>query len=257
MMDNEDKKVEVDDSAERLVEDIDKNSEEIEKNEGLKKKQSKQLIWAIFLMVSIILIIVAVPFIKTNFMDKFEYHGMSFQKTKLGDLVFYSVRFPVVSGTGQVIGDYSINFRNDPRKLDKIPVNTEEGKIQFSSAGSSYNPVYITINPFMESCGDTVIAMATLAGFLRDSGLEVSSAVTDKAYSRDNNLTHRWCDTAGFDTVIVINNNDWYSEGNATEINELDKNCYEIKFNNCEIMPATERFILVQLEEYASRFQDV
>ena len=220
------------------------------KNKEIEEIQNKQIKWAVFLMVGIILIVVLFPFIKNNFIDKFDYKGLVFQKTQLGELIFYSTRFPVVSGTGQVIGDYSINLRNDPRDLEYIPINVTEGRIAFSSDGREYSEVYISLNPFMEVCEDSGIALFTLSGFLADSGLEVKSAVTDKAYARDNNLTQRWCETGHFDTVIVV------TEGDQTIINEIQDYCYEIQFKDCEILQATEKFMLIILEEYASRFEN-
>lgn len=222
---------------------------------NVEKKQNKQIMWAIFMMISVILIIVVVPFVKHNFFDNFDYKGLDFQKTKMGDIIFYVTRFPVVSMTGQVTGDYSVILRNDPRKLDKIPVNVSDNKIKFSVSEGKYDRVYIAINPFIESCNNSLIAAATLSGFLGDSGLKVKSAVTDKAYAKENNQTYRWCDSSGFDTVLVFNDNDKYSSGNETSIKELESNCYELKFNNCEIMEVTERFMLIILEEYASRFE--
>jgi len=83
----------------------------------INEKHEKQLRWSLFLMAGIILIMVLIPFINNNFINKFNYHGIEFQKTHLGNLVFYSAKFPVVGGTGQVIGDYAVNLRNDPRDL--------------------------------------------------------------------------------------------------------------------------------------------
>ena len=217
------------------------------------KKQNNQVKWALFIMVGIVVIVVLVPYIKMNYFDKFNYKGLDFQKTTLGDLVFYSTRFPVVSGTGQVTGSYSVNLRNDPRDLEYIPVNVKDNKIKFARDGMEFGNVYISLYPFMEMCEDTGIAMATLSGFLTDSGLYVQSGVTDNAYARDNNQTHKWC--SPFETVIVVSDRgEVFTEGNETSISEIGANCYEIKFDNCEVMQASEKFMMVILEEYAERF---
>lgn len=229
-----------------------KNSSEndfYKENKEIEKIQNKQIKWAVFLMVAIVLIIVIVPFVKNNFIDKFDYKGLVFQKTQLGELVFYSTKFPVISITGQVIGDYSINMRNDPRDLEYIPVNVSEGKIEFTVDRNKYGDVYISLNPFMEVCEDSGIAMLTLSGFLSDSALNVSSAVIDKAYAKKYNLTQRWCYNSGFDTVILI------TDGNKTTINEIKPNCYELQFNNCEVLQVSEKFMLNILEQYTGRFE--
>ena len=234
-----DKKTEITETE--PIKDIDKDLDII---------QNQQIKWAVFLMASIVLIIVLVPYIKINFIDKFEYKGLVFQKTKLGEITFYSSKFPIVQGiTGRVLGEYAVNLRNDPRKLEYIPVNTTNRKINFATDVGGYGPVYISLNPFMKTCEDTGIALLTLSGFLRDSGLKVNSAVTDIAYAKANNLTQRWCHNDRFDTVII------YTDGNETSINEINENCYEVKFNNCEVMQATEKLMLTILEEYTSQFK--
>ena len=220
----------------------------VKEDKEINSKQESQIKWAVVLMVGLLVIVLAVPFISENFINSFDYGGLNFQKTQLGDLIFYSTKFPVVSLTGNVIGDYAVNLRKDPRDLDNVLINISDDMIKFSTDGKNYGPAYISLNPFMEMCGDNGIAVMELAGFLRDSGLQVNSAVTDKAYARDNNLTHRWCDSAGFDTVIVV------SDGEENAITEIDNHCYKIEFKDCEVLESVERFILIILGEYAGRF---
>lgn len=218
-------------------------------NSDLKKMQEGQMKWALFLMAAVLIIVVVVPFVKFNYVDKFDYHGLTFQKTQLGELEFYSSQFPVVVGTGEVIGSYSVNLRNDPRELDKIPLNTDNGRIEFTLNDGKFGDAYITLNPFMELCEDSGIAMASLSGFLKDANLNVISAVTDKAYARTNNLTQRWCNTDPTDTVFVV------TDGNDTMITEIQPGCYELQFNDCEIMQVSEKAILVMLEQYGDAFK--
>ena len=231
-------------------ESVDINKEISSGNKNIEEIQNKQIKWTLFLMFATIILILAIFFVKSNFVDKFNYKGLIFQKTQLGDIRFYSTRFPIVGITGQVIGDYAVNLRNDPRKLEYIPVNTTNGKIEFALDKGKYGEVYITLNPFMEVCEDTGISLLELSGFLRDSGLDVRSAVTDKAYAKSNNLTQRWCYDSGFDTVII------YTDGNKTTINEIAPNCYEVVFKECEVLQVSERIIAVILEDYANRFEN-
>ncbi len=220
-------------------------------NKDIEAMQNKQLKWAVFLMASIILIIVIVPFVNTNFINKFDYHGLTFQKTQLGQIEFYSTKFPVVTGTGQVTGEYAVNLRNDPRELADIPLEVDDDKIVFNVIKENfkdvYAPTYITINPFMEACDDSGIALLTLSGFIRDSGPKVHSAVTDKAYAKDNNLTQKWC--YGLNTVFVI------TDGEETKISQIQPYCYKLEFKDCEILEVSEKAVLNFLEQYADRFQ--
>ncbi|MEK6872891.1 MAG: hypothetical protein AABW90_02680 [Nanoarchaeota archaeon] len=237
------------DLSDTKTENINNETAGEQNDKDLEEIQNKQIKMAVFFMIGVILILVLVFFIKGNFIDKFNYKGLVFQKTQLGDIMFYSTRFPVVEVTGQVIGDYAINLRNDPRKLAFISINTTNEKIEFAIDKGKYDPVYISLNPFMKNCEDSGLALLELSGFLKDSGLEVRSSVTDKAYAEANNLIQRWCYNSAFDTVIII------TSGNITTINEIAPNCYEIVFKECEILQASERFMLVVLEDYASRFK--
>jgi len=272
-MDDEDKKVDEPNKEDKKVEDNESseesgfeesifgekkenNEEETPKadpekdNKDIEGIQNKQIKWSVFLMVSIIFIIVVVPFINTNFINKFNYNGLTFQKTQLGDINFYSTRFPVVGTTGLVVGDYAVNLRNDPRDLEYIPVNVTNGRIDFVRSKSLYANVYFTLDPSMPVCEDTGIALIALSNFLRDSGLQVESAVTDEEYAKANDEEYRACDTSEFDTLIIVR------EGEETAINEIQPNCYEMQFNNCEILQVSERFTLIILKEYVERFID-
>jgi hypothetical protein len=218
-------------------------------NSDIKKIQEGQMKWAMFLMMAILIIVVIVPFVKYNYVDKFDYHGLTFQKTQLGDLEFYSTQFPVVVGTGEVVGSYSVNLRNNPKELDKIPITTNKNRIEFTLNDGKFGDAYIALNPFMELCDNSSIAMASLSGFLKDSNLNVISAVTDKAYARDNNITQRWCNSDPLDTVFYV------TDGNDTKITEIQNGCYELQFNNCEILQVSERTILKMLEQYGENFR--
>ncbi|MBT7237721.1 hypothetical protein HN865_02580, partial [Candidatus Woesearchaeota archaeon] len=153
-----------------------------------------------------------------------------------------------------VTGDYSVNFRVDPRELDKIPVRVPDNRITFIQRSiGGYNPVYLTFNSDLKLCEDTSIALMNLAGFLRDSGLEVVSASTNQTYAEENDMKYKDCDSSkqAMDTIIKI------TEGDETAINQLHNNCYEIQFKDCEILEGSERFMLAMLEEYASRFESL
>lgn len=242
-------------NSEEKREDMENNNIIIKEDEFDKRKledsQERQMKWALFLMGGLLILIVAVALVNTYYFDKFNYHGLKFQRTQLGEIKFYSTRFPVIAQTGQVIGEYAVNLRNDPRKIEIIPVDVEDNEIKFNvikkNNKSQYAPTYISIFPFMDTCEDSGIALLTLSTFLRDSGLEVSSAVTDKAYANKNNQTHKWCDP--LNTVIVVNS------GEENIISEIQPYCYEIKFKDCEILPVSERFILNLLEQYGERFE--
>jgi len=215
-----------------------------------KEKQNSQLRLAVFLMLAVLLIIVLIPYIKLKYIDKFKYNGLEFQKTKLGELVFYSAKFPVISTTGQVIGDYAVNLRNDPRDLEYVEINTTDNQIKFARNYGDFGTVYLSLGDQIADCEDSIIAMANLAGFLGDSGLEIKSAVLNKTYAQENNQTFINCWDSDINTVIKI------QQSNKTSIKEAKENCYEINFKDCEILQASEKFQLLILGEYADRFSE-
>lgn len=221
-------------------------------NQDIEAMQNKQLKWAVFLMASIILIIVIVPFVNTNFINKFDYHGLTFQKTQLGQIEFYSTKFPVVAATGKVTGEYAVNLRNDPREIEDIEVRVGFDDIDFryykNEDGSiGYYPVYISLDPLMEVCEDSSLALLTLSGFLKDSGLEVGSASMDKEYAAANDVLYKRCEEES--TVILV------TQSNENKITEIGETCYEIRFKDCDILKVSERFVLNILEQYGKRFQ--
>jgi len=57
-----------------------------------KEMQNRQIMWAVILMISLILIVVAVPLIKKNFIDKFRYINLDFQKTRIQQALFFILR---------------------------------------------------------------------------------------------------------------------------------------------------------------------
>jgi len=229
--------------------EINKKNRNEKKSKKLSKKeiQNRQVMWAIILMVSLILIILLVPFIVKNFINKFVYLNLDWQKTKLGKIFFYSTRVPIIDKEGNIVDVYTMNFRNDPRDLEKIefiPLE-KDPDIYFRQDKT----VYISLNPDMEACEDNTIALIPLAGFLRDfGGFNISSAVSDSDYARANNMTYAVCGIYPQNTVIYINS------GNKTEIKKTEKDCYELTYSNCEIIKATEKFELLILEKYMSYF---
>jgi hypothetical protein len=170
----------------------------------------------------------------------------------LGQIEFYSTKFPVVAATGKVTGEYAVNLRNDPREIEDIEVKVGFDDIDFryykNGDGSiGYYPVYISLDPLMEVCEDSSLALLTLSGFLKDSGLEVGSASMDKEYAAANDVLYKRCEEES--TVILV------TQGNENKITEIGETCYEIRFKDCDILKVSERFVLNILEQYGKRFQ--
>lgn len=232
--------------------EVKKNKKEVRNKKSKHKKKlsknqirEKQIMWTVVLMGSLILIMVLVPFIVKNFINQFVYINLDFQKTKLGEIRFYSTRVPLADNQGQIIGTYSMNFRNDPRDLEDIYVDIREEPVQFDRTGV----VYITLNPEMEACEDNSIAFIPFASFLRDfANINITSAVTEKDYAKEVNLPHVNCDNTHGNTILSIDS------GDETKIEKIRTGCYKLTYSDCEVLAVTEKFELLILEEYMSYF---
>lgn len=241
-------------------EKVEDKPEEIEKPNPLelRKKQNRQTLWALVLMISIILIIILVPYIKQNVFNKFQYIGLDFYKTKLGSdvtgaavgngITFYSTDIPLINQYGFPIGEYSIYFRNDPRELENINVEVIEKKIEFQKN----NTIYISIQYDAPICEDNIIAVVGLTNFLDKFGnLRVDGAMNDAVYASNNNLDYVTCKTNPENTVILM------KTGNETKISKTGRNCYELQYKDCEINKVTEKFILTIIEGYMKRYNEL
>lgn len=223
-------------------------SEEKSDLEKLKKdrnKQNKQILWALVLMLSVIVIIVAVPFITQNYFNKFIYISLDFQKTQLGDLIFYSTKIPLANKRAQITGMYSMNFREDPRDLEYIDVKIPGETIFFKKD----KIVYITLDKDIGECEDSAIAMINLAGFIKDfAGFNVSSGFTDETYANESGFDYVTCKNHPNNTVITV------KSGSTTQIRKYEDRCYSLTYSECDVNEISERFILLILEKYMEYF---
>jgi len=190
-----------------------------EKNiEGKKqiKEENKILRNFIFgLIVLIVLVLLFVLFINST--RNFEYEGLKFKIVKEGALIFYKTSFPLFSEKGEKVADYNFFIRNDPRELKDIPF---KGELFLTKN------IVINMTGNLNCEGNGIIAIANLKKPFELLGINVI---------RDENS---FCDLLGTYTFIQI------QEANETKIEKFGPSCYEINVNNCEILEATERFMV-------------
>lgn len=228
------------------LEEKNDNIEENKENLGLKKNQNKQIFWAVFLMVLVILIIITTPFIVKNFINKFVYINLDFYKTMMGKITFYSTKVPITDKQMNIIADYDINLRNDPRKLDYIKVNVSENKVIFKK----FMTVYVSLESNSPRCEDNLISVVGLTQFLKEFGnFTVKAAMDNKDYANETGYPYVTCSNYPTNTVIHL------TSGNSSEIKKINDNCYELTYDNCRITPVTERFMLIILEDYMGYFK--
>jgi len=194
------------------------------------EKEKKIFIGVGIAMLCFILMFAAVYFI-IYLTNHFEVGGVNFEidKTDLQGQTIYKTSIPgtIYNGTfilGGTIGtraDYNFYFRTDPRILEK--------DISFDGVLNIEGNMVLNMTQDFNCDGKGIIAIANL--------LNVYKAIGTKVI-KDENAT---CDPNGRYIFLKI------QEGNQTSINQFGPTCYDINVNNCEILPATERYLLETL----------
>jgi hypothetical protein len=151
----------------------------------------------------------------------FNYEGVKFEIVKqcgIGNsncLILYKTAIPVVYN-GKIV-PYNFYLRNDPRKLGGIVV---DGNVSLSE-----NAV-VNLKSDFNCNGDGMIGLANLVNLYKVLGINTI---------KDENAS---CDKLG--RYIYLN----IEEGNSTKIEQTGPKCYNIQVSNCEILKATEKFML-------------
>jgi hypothetical protein len=206
------------------------------KEEGKKKKQDKELYWILGVMAGLIVVFLAASSIIQSF-NAVEYEGLTFGKEKVGQIDFfvYSYMTDKSVATGRVVQDLQLKpvflyFRTDPRKND-VPVQGE--KIVFPAG----KKVFTGISDGLEKCEQSTLAVAGVSSFIVQNGFKLEAGLMNGTEAKANDLPYVKCKFYENNPVII------FKEGEETSVN-LEGNCYEITANNCEILPAAEKFIL-------------
>jgi|SRR3989344_776458 len=194
------------------------------KRTGRKNKNDSQAWIVIGVMIGIILILVITTMVVRN-MRTFQYEGLTFTKERFDKINVYHYYYYFSDESGQQYR-YNLYLRNDPRE-NEVPINAN---ITFGN-----KKVYVGIGDGISQCRDSARDVASLYSFLHNNLIDVKAGLTNEIEAVESNLTHVSCSRYPNNKVIVI------SEGDETEITQ-DKNCYEIKVANCELLDAVEKF---------------
>lgn len=187
------------------------------------KKEAKVFKVVAIVIVGLILMFLGFLWL-INSMNKFDVGGTIFEidKTDMVGKTLYKTSLPV-QGTSEITGkmvtaDYNFYLRNDPRQLDdKVPFY---GILKLKKE----NVINLTEN--FNCDGDGVIAIANMLKLYEIVGGNVI---------KDGNAS---CDSLGRYGFINI------LKGNETYIDRSGPACYNIYVKDCEILKATERFML-------------
>ena len=211
-----------------------KDGEEITLDKGeirmdekeITKKQDKQTKWIVIVMALALVSVFLIPYFLGK-SGEFNYGGLEFKKILFDKLPLYHSRIPLTSITGNVVSNYNLYLRNDPRDLEYIPI---KGEIRL------LKNVVFTFNPEMV-CKNEIIASTSVVGFIQGATSANLIPGTPNKSEASDKLAYADCDSDKHTTII-------FDLGNQTEIIQEKPNCYRINVANCEVVEAAERFII-------------
>ena len=194
----------------------------------VKKESNKEVYWMIGVLVVMLITFLSFSAIFKSF-HTFDYEGLTFTREKFGEIPVYHYYY-YYNYLGDIF-QYNLYLRNDPREND-IPV---DGKIEFSSI----RPVYISVNGHkLIQCEQSNIAVAGVSAFFTNNLVETRSATPNIIESQYRRITYADCENMPNDQVVVI------TSGEESKIETTGDSCYTITIANCEILDATEKFIV-------------
>lgn len=204
---------------------------EIPKRKKKLSKLDRQFYWFFGILIGFFVVFLFSYYIFYSLINKFDYYGISFERIKEGDIIFYHSIVPLTKTSGERV-NYHFYFRTDPRKNEILV----EGEIEIPRD----LVVYISTNETgILRCPYFSVSYASLRMFLKDGGgFEVRDGVPDEARANEINLSYITCENRPLNPVILL------QQGNETKITRIGSSsaCYLIEVSNCEILPAIEKF---------------
>ncbi len=201
--------------AKEAEEAIEEKEEEVIPSRATVQKESK-LLRNTLLILGLVALVVAFIIILNNASKTFTVDGVTYAIVKLPG-TFYNTKIPaIINGS---LTSYNFYLYDDPRIIKKtIPFN--------GSMKINLGEITVLNVPDSLNCkGDGMVAAVNLANLYGLVGKVI----------KDFNAT---CDLSG--RYLYIN----VQEANKTGIQQTAPACYNINVNNCEILPAAERFMM-------------
>ena len=215
-------------------------TEDLEKLSG--EKQNSYIKYLMFGMIVILLIILAFAF-KPKEKTRFGYLGMEFERVMFDKIPLYQTSVQSINRvTGEATGqNYIIYFRNDPRKLEHIPII---GRIRLT------REVVIALDKSITeaNCLNSTLAALNMGQFMNAAGIKALRGTTNLTENGEENLNYASCELSDNISVIIT------EAGNKTEIVQESTNCYKIRVNNCQVVEATEKFLIGAIAHSRGKF---
>lgn len=211
------------DGKEKIVKKCTIEEEKDNPSEEQIKKEAKVFKVIAIVIIGLILMFLAFLWLISS-MNKFNVGGTIFEidKTDMIGKTLYKTSLPVQGNstiTGKITtADYNFYLRNDPRQLEKY--------VQFYGIIKLKKENVLNLTESFNCNGDGIIAIANMLKLYEIIGGNVI---------KDENAS---CDSLGRYGLINV------LEGNETYIERYGPACYNIYVKDCEILKATERFML-------------
>mgnify|MGYP001562348301 CR=1 FL=1 len=187
-----------------------------EVKDGQIKEQNK-ILRNILIILGVVIVLFLSGFYWINSLRHFEYRNIEFNVVHEKNLLLYNTAIAIVQN-GKHIADYNFYLRNDPRKLEEI---------QFKGGELSMTHNLVLNGSEGFKCdGDEIIGIANMKKLMDVVGIQTII---------DNNAS---CDEAGSYSFIKLENS------TETKITKFEPSCYVIEVKDCDILRATERFMV-------------
>jgi len=202
-----------------------------------KKKQERQIRIILFWIVLVMVFTIAFVFFYRN-ASNFTYRGIKFQRENMNGLIFYktNLQFTMQDGTFT----FALYTRNDPRKLEKIPINAT---IVLKKGG------FVSFEPRVSNCYASNIAANEIGTVLAALGMKVRGATTDNKTAEEKNVEMKTCNDTNLITGVVL------ESSNRSFIGQ-EGNCYTLHIANCDIIAVAERFIYETIFQLTEQTKD-
>ncbi len=205
--------------------------EESEKKARKSKGRNKEIYIVLGMMAFLVAVFFASYYIFQS-LNKFEYEGLTFTKTKFGDIpVFHHYYY---FNLRNELFKYNLYLRNDPRK-NNVPItgSAVDDGVEFPLG----NTVYVSVDPAgLVGCEYGSVGISQLSSFLSDNQLRVKGASPNETIAEEVNVEYATCETKPTDVVVIVKG------GEKTEIEYKNDNCAVISIANCEVLQAIEKF---------------
>ncbi len=204
-------------------------------------RKNKELYWIIGTMAGLLILFFIFSYIFQS-IGKFEYEGIAFTKEKFGEIPVFHHYYLFKNTEGEIV-KYNLYLRIDPR-TNNVPI---EPGIEFPVGKFAY----ISINSTgLSECEYASAGVASVASFLANNDIKVKGAIPDKEEAEEKNIEYATCGFPEQRTVVLI------QSGEKTEVTKQGEMCHVISINNCEVLEATEKFIVQALKEARQRAED-